>query len=577
MTEETYITGKDAPLERSIHHMQSVLAGLGFDVEQAGWLNPVANVWSVHLRDRGCPLLFSNGKGASRKAALASALGEFVERLATGYFFNDFHVDTGPGGCVHDPRERWFAADGETLPEGLMDAAMRGVYDPGGELRPAHLLDFQSDREGIPALPFVRQRTGETVWVPTNLLANLQASNGMAAGNTPAEARTQALSEILERAVKYRIIAEGISLPEVPAPFLRQRPDCLEAIEALEAAGFPVLVRDASLGGRFPVVNVTLLHPQTGGCYASFGAHPSFEVALERTLTELLQGRSLDALGDFHPPSFERQQVADPHNLELHFVDSSGVVGWDFLRSPGDHEFVAWDFADDTRHEAERLVALIHELGHEVYVADHDHLGVPACRIVVPGLSEVYPVDDLWLENTNAARPVRRAVDRLAELDADDCRDLLEAIEHAGLDDMAPVARTLGFAADAGEWGALHFAEFNALLALAAGDREDAAARLDVALATGRLEGARRRRFHALHTLLELALRGDDPAELEPALPRLFGEDELAWARAVLAGETRFPGLEHPPAECDLHRRMLDARARALAAHEARPSGSPGA
>jgi ribosomal protein S12 methylthiotransferase accessory factor len=59
----------------------------------------------------------------------------------------------------------------------------------------------------------------------------------------------------------------------------------------LEEQGFPVLVKDASLGGQYPVMCVTLMNPRTGGVFASFGAHPSFEVALERSLTELLQGR----------------------------------------------------------------------------------------------------------------------------------------------------------------------------------------------------------------------------------------------------------------------------------------------
>ena len=54
--------------------------------------------------------------------------------------------------------------------------------------------------------------------------------------------------------------------------------------------GFPVLVKDASLGGQFPVACVALMNPRTGGVFVSFGAHPSLAVALERSLTELLQG-----------------------------------------------------------------------------------------------------------------------------------------------------------------------------------------------------------------------------------------------------------------------------------------------
>jgi len=70
-------------------------------------------------------------------------------------------------------------------------------------------------------------------------------------------------------------------------------------VRALRAAGFGILVKDASLGGQYPVMNVTLLNPHDQGCFSSFGAHPRFEIALERALTELLQGRALDTLNEF--------------------------------------------------------------------------------------------------------------------------------------------------------------------------------------------------------------------------------------------------------------------------------------
>ena len=77
-SETTYIKGKDDCLESSIFRMQSLLKQAGFQIEEASWLNPVDNVYSVHIRDARSPALFTNGKGASRKATLASALGEFL-------------------------------------------------------------------------------------------------------------------------------------------------------------------------------------------------------------------------------------------------------------------------------------------------------------------------------------------------------------------------------------------------------------------------------------------------------------------------------------------------------------------
>ena len=91
MTDKTYIKGKDRDLESSIATMTGKLADLGIEIEEASWLNPVPKVYSVHIRDKECGLMFTNGKGASRKACLASALGEYFERLSCNYFFADFY------------------------------------------------------------------------------------------------------------------------------------------------------------------------------------------------------------------------------------------------------------------------------------------------------------------------------------------------------------------------------------------------------------------------------------------------------------------------------------------------------
>lgn len=66
---QTFIPGKDAALEDSIARFQQKLLDLGFHIEEASWLNPVPNVWSVHIRDKECALCFTNGKGATKSGA----------------------------------------------------------------------------------------------------------------------------------------------------------------------------------------------------------------------------------------------------------------------------------------------------------------------------------------------------------------------------------------------------------------------------------------------------------------------------------------------------------------------------
>jgi hypothetical protein len=66
---ESFIPGKDTSFESTIQTLQQKLAARGFYMQESSWLNPVEDVWSVHLRDKECPMLFSNGKGASELAA----------------------------------------------------------------------------------------------------------------------------------------------------------------------------------------------------------------------------------------------------------------------------------------------------------------------------------------------------------------------------------------------------------------------------------------------------------------------------------------------------------------------------
>jgi len=255
----TCIPGKDLPLEQTIANMSSVLAALGMKIEIASWRNIVPNVWSLHVRDAHAHMCFTNGKGSTKESALASALGEFIERLSCNHFYGGqfWGEDIANAPFVHHPNERWFqpGAD-DALPAGMLDAHCLDIYNPDGELRGSHLIDTNSGNvaRGICALPFVRQSDGEVVYFPSNLVENLYVSNGMSAGNTLAEAQVQCLSEIFERAVKREILEGEIALPDVPQDVLARYPGILAGIQGLEAQGFPVLVKDASLGGQYPLM-----------------------------------------------------------------------------------------------------------------------------------------------------------------------------------------------------------------------------------------------------------------------------------------------------------------------------------
>ena len=546
----TVIAGKDLPLEQTIANMTQILAYLGIKIEIASWRNIVPNVWSLHIRDASSPMCFTNGKGSTKDSALCSALGEYIERIACNYFYNNYFLgeEIAASDFVHYPNERWFkAGPKDALPKGILDKACLKIYDADKELRASHLIDTNSGQteRGICTLPFVRQSDQETVYFPVSLIGNLFVSNGMSAGNNIHEAQVQCLSEIFERAVKKQIIEEELALPDVPKAILEKFPKIVAGIKELEAKGFPVLVKDASLGGMFPVMCVTLMNPRTGGVFASFGAHPKFEIALERSLTELLQGRSFEGLNDISLPTFNSLAVKEPNNFVEHFIDSTGVISWKFFSSKHDFEFCEWDFSGSTKEENTYLLKILKDLKKEVYIATYEDFGGKACRILVPGYSEIYGVEDLIWDNTNKALNFRSDILSVHALKDKDLKKLIKKLEDSQLDNYMPISDLIGIEFDENTvWGQLDIGELKILIFLALRKFQDAKDLVEDFLNFNDNTVARKLFYQAMNAVLSIIL--NDELDLDDYLDnmvRMYGAETMKNVVGSVNGEVRFFGL----------------------------------
>ncbi|OCQ22780.1 protein involved in RimO-mediated beta-methylthiolation of ribosomal protein S12 YcaO [Pseudoalteromonas luteoviolacea] len=564
----TFILGKDLPLEQTIANMTGILSDLGMKIEVASWRNIVPNVWSLHIRDAASQMCFTNGKGATKESALCSALGEFIERLNCNFFYNDqfFGEEIANSDFVHYPNEKWFQpGPNDELPAEILDEHTRAIYDAEGELKGSNLIDTNSGNvaRGICSIPYTRHSDGETVYLPSNLIENLFLSNGMSAGNNLAEAKVQCLSEIFERAVKKQIIEQEIVLPDVPEEVLAKYPGIVDGIKALEQQGFPVVVKDASLGGQFPVMCVTLMNPKTGGVFASFGAHPSFEVALERSLTELLQGRSFEGLNDVPRPTFNSMAVSEPENFVEHFIDSTGVISWRFFSAKKDYDFVEWDFSGTNEEECDQLFGILKDLGKEAYIAEFTDLGV-ACRILVPGYSEVYPAEDLIWDNTNKALQYREDILNLHRLSDEALADLVNRLEESQLDNYTDIITLIGIEFDDNTvWGQLTILELKLLIYLALGDLEETMDLVESFLQYNDNTVERGMFYQAMHTVLEIAL--DEELEIEDYiynLTRMFGQDVMDNVIGSINGDVRFYGLTETSTKLeglDRHLKLIES------------------
>jgi ribosomal protein S12 methylthiotransferase accessory factor len=564
---DTFIPSKDASLESSIATLQAKLLALNIHVVEQSWLNEIEGIWSVHVIDRDCTRLFTNGKGASQLAARASALGEYFERLSTNYFWTHFYLGETIANkdFVHYPNEKWFKPTSKKWPKELLTPELQSFYNPEGTVPASNLIDLNSGNaaRGICAIPYARLRDRLVAYFPVNLIGNLYVSNGMSAGNTLMEARTQALAEIFERDIKYKIIREGICLPDVPDSVINRYPKIAAGIKGLRDAGYGILVKDASLGGKYPVMCVTLLHPEDQGCFASFGAHPRFEVALERALTELLQGRAISGLTGFAAPGFDMDEIADSQNLEIHFVDSSGVISWDFLRSTPDYEFVDWNFGSTTQEDYNFCVNTIHALGRDMYIADITHLGVYACRIFVPGMSEIYPVEELEWANNTVGNLVRPYCLRLQDLSKKDSAALLAVLLELDVADDLPVTMLIGLCADAKTaWVDLRVGELKTMAALHCGATDDILDGCAWIAQFNELNLERAKLYRCIANIVQLNEEMNSSEAFEANLQLMYGAETLQQAQKLISQKEQYLGLNNLGANmenCKMHQQLLAA------------------
>ncbi|MCR1810869.1 YcaO-like family protein [Sulfurospirillum sp. hDNRA2] len=414
---------KNAPLSTSIAKMQTILDDLGCAVTFASEKNPLRNCYSVNLASVEAPHhIYSNGKGTLSLSSKASALGEYIERLQTNNCFIDFHLPNR----AYYPDQKVFEFGGEYL-----SPSLHVIYNPSNEMSREDWVDFNSDyHDKIVALPFQSVFGKEKVYIPLNILSNLYVSNGLASGNTPDEAKVQALSEIFERYAKMEIIKNAYALPKYPEDTIASFPKLHADVLELRKEGFIIEILDASLGGKFPVTAISLINPRNGTLFVSFGAHPILEVSLERTMSELMQGRGIDNLDTFEMPTFDMALVGDSFNLEAHFIDSNGKMGFGFLSAAKSFEYAPWQYkGEGSSDEYVFLCDIVQSMGKEIYLREYTYLNFYSCQMIIPSVSEVYPIEDMVYQNRNSGKFIRSFVLNFKEENHEALLEIIEPLE----------------------------------------------------------------------------------------------------------------------------------------------------
>jgi len=252
------------------------------------------------------------------------------------------------------------------------------------------------------------------------------------------------------------------------------------------------------------------------------------------------------------------------------------LISWAFYSDEPNFAFHHWDFGGKTADEYRWVCQSFEDEGHDVYIADFDQLGFYACRAVVPGLSEVYPIEDLEWDNNNRAATWRPVLLNLHTVDNDELQGLYDWLVDASVDDRLSVATLAGVAPDPGSpWDALRVGHLRLWLAFALGQTESIPTLCQWAIEAGEASNTDVRLYRCLASLHGLQQLGGNTARFDVAVAALYPAETLRLARSILDASVRFPGLHDPGmalTDMTTHRSLIAASAKLKAAMDEQPT-----
>ena len=371
---------KDASPQATVERIYSLLAAQNINLNEEWCDSGIPDCFSVRVTIAGTTL-GTNGKGVTKELARASGCAELMERLQSGF--------RGAGSLK-------FPDEAVMTKKELLTYSQSAMDQISARISESEHIDFSTEQlldcfyafgksDAVPAIPFFDAVSGASVYFPVGMIKSVYSSNGLAAGNSTEEAIVQGFSEIVERYCQERIMRENLVPPTVPDSYLKQFDTAWHIVSSLRDANYTVLIKDCSLGEGFPVVASVLIDRKRHGYRVVFGASPVFEIALERSLTEQLQGHSIENVPMI--TAFFSAARRSSSDFEAAFVSARATYSIDFFNDVPSYPFVP----SENNHGASNkellrfVMRYLEKNDRTMLVRDLSHFGFPTFRIIVPG------------------------------------------------------------------------------------------------------------------------------------------------------------------------------------------------
>lgn len=406
---------KDVAPEDTIFNIYSALYKYGINITYSQNPKAVNGCYSNRVTVEGTSL-GSNGKGVNKIYALASGHAELAERLQNNMIYLGSHNPKlyEELGFCYSPDEKWISKDDLVSFDNSFMKLLYNKFKAESYLDRISLINRAVDlpqkalsidfTDSVLCIPFYSVKTKNTEYLPYYIYSKLYGSNGMSAGNTVEEAMVQGLSEIYERYVNRWILENSVTPPSIPQAVIDNSRMCDVVKEITKSGRYTVDVKDLSLGKGYPVVGTIITDTETGRFGFRLGAHPSFEIALERTLTEAFQGRSIENFVGTAVVGTD-EEASDQSNIYNIFRNGEGAYRSALFGDTPTYEYKPFPDVSNLSNSVlmERMLKPLLDNGYDVLVRNSGYLGLPALQIIVPGVNEMNEFSDtrLRFENTH--------------------------------------------------------------------------------------------------------------------------------------------------------------------------------
>ncbi len=386
------IAYKDEVPSNTVKRIKAILQKYNVKVIENWWETGVPYCYIVALAVDGTSF-HTTGKGLTKELALASGYGELMERFQLGYVgrkdvqkdgvfsLNDSQSETIDAQALLERNRKWYELFSNRLETYV-----------GKQYTPEEIVMQYADQEGkVLCTPYYCITTDSKEHLPVALRKAAYTASGCASGNTLEEAIIHAISEIVERYSLIKISSDNISPPDIPEGVLQKFKHAYSIISCMREHGYRVIVKDCSLGQKYPVVCVCCINEADGRYHTHYGADPILEIAIERALVEPFQGRDIKKLAK-HEDFVERTgKHLNVSNLEKEVVWGSAEKPYFFFTGTPHYEYnqnVGFS-GKNNREMLNECVSYFKNMGYDIIVRDSSCLSFPTVQVIIPGYSEV--------------------------------------------------------------------------------------------------------------------------------------------------------------------------------------------